>query len=305
MITANSGRSPKAVAPFGGAKARLGTNPICFAIPSNLEGPLLFDMATSAAAAGKINVATARGEQVPSGWLIDAEGKPSTDPRVLSRAARCCRWAAPRATRARPGGDRRDSLRAVDRPWVRRRTDRPAQRWLLHCGVQRRGVPRPGDVQAGSDRIRALPEGDAAGAGLHRGALSRRDRVSGRSRTGARTAFRWRTRPGSKMRDLAQGYGIADKLGLVNGALHRPIHAPAGGRALPDRARAPSSMTSTLPGQAWMHVVRSPHAHAVIDRIDTAAARAMPGVLGVSTPMRTSPISGCCRAPCRWRPWRR
>src|SRR5215467_9153563 len=33
MITADSGRSVKAVAPFGGAKARLGTNPICFAVP--------------------------------------------------------------------------------------------------------------------------------------------------------------------------------------------------------------------------------------------------------------------------------
>lgn len=83
MITADSGRSPKHVAPFGGAKARLGTNPICFAVPSNLEGPLVFDMATSAAAAGKINVATARGDQVPQGWLIDAEGRPSTDPKVL------------------------------------------------------------------------------------------------------------------------------------------------------------------------------------------------------------------------------
>ncbi|HEX4369690.1 MAG TPA: Ldh family oxidoreductase [Rhodopila sp.] len=83
MITADSGRSAKAVAPFGGAKARLGTNPISFAIPSNLDGPFVFDMATSAAAAGKINVATARGEQVPTGWLIDAEGRPSTDPKVL------------------------------------------------------------------------------------------------------------------------------------------------------------------------------------------------------------------------------
>jgi uncharacterized oxidoreductase len=85
MITADSGRSAKAVAPFGGAQARLGTNPICFAIPSNLDGPLFFDMATSAAAAGKINVATARGEQVPAGWLIDKDGKPSTDPRVLKQ----------------------------------------------------------------------------------------------------------------------------------------------------------------------------------------------------------------------------
>ncbi len=36
-------------------------------------------------------------------------------------------------------------------------------------------------------------------------------------------------------------------------------------------------------GQAWAYVVRSPHAHAVIDRIDSAAARALPGVLGVYT----------------------
>ena len=37
------------------------------------------------------------------------------------------------------------------------------------------------------------------------------------------------------------------------------------------------------PGQAWMHVVRSPHAHAAITRIDIEAARIMPGVLGVFT----------------------
>ena len=85
MITADSGRSPKHVAPFGGAKARLGTNPICFAVPSDLEGPLFFDMATSAAAAGKIGVAIARGKDVPPGWLIDAEGKPTNDPAALRK----------------------------------------------------------------------------------------------------------------------------------------------------------------------------------------------------------------------------
>jgi aerobic carbon-monoxide dehydrogenase large subunit len=37
------------------------------------------------------------------------------------------------------------------------------------------------------------------------------------------------------------------------------------------------------PNQAWAHVVRSPHAHARIDRIETAGARAIPGVLGVFT----------------------
>jgi LDH2 family malate/lactate/ureidoglycolate dehydrogenase len=83
LITADSGRSPKAVAPFGGKEARLGTNPISIAIPSDIEGPLYLDMATSAAAAGKIAVAVARGEAVPPGWVIDSEGKPTTDPRQL------------------------------------------------------------------------------------------------------------------------------------------------------------------------------------------------------------------------------
>jgi LDH2 family malate/lactate/ureidoglycolate dehydrogenase len=83
LCTADSGRSPKAVAPFGGREARLGTNPISIAIPSDLDGPLYLDMATSAAAAGKIGVAVARGEPVPPGWVIDKEGKPTTDPRQL------------------------------------------------------------------------------------------------------------------------------------------------------------------------------------------------------------------------------
>ncbi|MBV8613978.1 MAG: Ldh family oxidoreductase, partial [Acetobacteraceae bacterium] len=83
MITADSGRSPKQVAPFGGAKARLGTNPISFAVPSDLDGPLFLDMATSGAAAGKVLLAVARGKPIPEGWIIDADGRPTTDPRKL------------------------------------------------------------------------------------------------------------------------------------------------------------------------------------------------------------------------------
>ena len=75
LITADSGRSPKAVAPFGGREARLGTNPISMAVPSDLDGPLYLDMATSAAAAGKIALAVARGESVPDGWVIGSDGK--------------------------------------------------------------------------------------------------------------------------------------------------------------------------------------------------------------------------------------
>jgi len=83
IATADSGRSPKAVAPFGGREARLGTNPISIAMPSDLEGPLYLDMATSAAAAGKIALAVARNELVPDGWVIGSDGRPTNDPRQL------------------------------------------------------------------------------------------------------------------------------------------------------------------------------------------------------------------------------
>ena len=84
MITADSGRSAKGVVPFGGKEKRLGTNPISFAMPSDLEGPFFLDMATSAVAAGKINLAKARGNKVPEGWILDSDGNPTTDPNALS-----------------------------------------------------------------------------------------------------------------------------------------------------------------------------------------------------------------------------
>ena len=81
LITADSGRSPKNVAPFGGREARLGTNPISIAVPSDLGGPMFLDMATSAVAAGKVSLAVARGEKIPLGWIIDRDGNPTTDPK--------------------------------------------------------------------------------------------------------------------------------------------------------------------------------------------------------------------------------
>tara|TARA_Y100000588_G_C14243900_1_gene920595 strand:+ start:1640 stop:2689 length:1050 start_codon:yes stop_codon:yes gene_type:complete len=83
MITADSGRSAKAVVPFGGREKRLGTNPISIAMPSNLEGPFFLDMATSAVAAGKINLAQARGDSIPSGWVVKEDGEHTTDPNEL------------------------------------------------------------------------------------------------------------------------------------------------------------------------------------------------------------------------------
>ena len=81
LATADSGRSPKHVAPFGGREPRLGTNPISIAVPSDLEAPFYLDMATSAVAAGKIALAVARNDEIPKGWIIDAAGRHTTDPR--------------------------------------------------------------------------------------------------------------------------------------------------------------------------------------------------------------------------------
>src|SRR4030081_2097220 len=105
LATADSGRSPKAVAPFGGREARLGTNPISIAVPSDLEAPFYLDMATSAVAAGKIQLAAARGEEIPQGGVIDSEGRQTTDPRQFRNGGGPLppggRSAAPKATRAR------------------------------------------------------------------------------------------------------------------------------------------------------------------------------------------------------------
>jgi len=85
LATADSGRSPKMVAPFGGREARLGTNPISIGVPSDLAAPFYLDMATSAVAAGKVMLAAARSELIPVGWIVGSDGKQTTDPGQLRK----------------------------------------------------------------------------------------------------------------------------------------------------------------------------------------------------------------------------
>jgi hypothetical protein len=70
-------------APYGGAAAVLGTNPISFSIPNPAGPPVTFDIATSAIAAGKIKVAKAKHEPLPPGAILDRNGRPSTDPQAF------------------------------------------------------------------------------------------------------------------------------------------------------------------------------------------------------------------------------
>lgn len=72
--------SPKLVAPFGGAKPLLGTNPISIAVPAGKHPMLVCDMATSVVAKGKIALAIKEGRSIPDDWALDAAGRKTTDP---------------------------------------------------------------------------------------------------------------------------------------------------------------------------------------------------------------------------------
>jgi L-2-hydroxycarboxylate dehydrogenase (NAD+) len=70
----------KLVAPLWGAERMLGTNPIAMAFPGKQEPAIVIDMATSAAAFGKIEMARRNKIPIPSGWGIDREGAVTTNP---------------------------------------------------------------------------------------------------------------------------------------------------------------------------------------------------------------------------------
>jgi LDH2 family malate/lactate/ureidoglycolate dehydrogenase len=79
----NCGEPGGNVVPFGGRSPRLGTNPMAYAIPRDGGSPLLADFSTSIAAEGKVRVHLHEGRQVPAGWLLDAAGAETCDPRDL------------------------------------------------------------------------------------------------------------------------------------------------------------------------------------------------------------------------------
>ena len=68
------------VAPTGGNRPLLGTNPFAFGWPRPNQSPYVFDFATSVAARGEIELHRRAGKPLPEGWAIDAGGNPTTDP---------------------------------------------------------------------------------------------------------------------------------------------------------------------------------------------------------------------------------
>jgi len=77
--------TPAAMAPWGGAQALLGTNPIAFACPLPGREPIVVDLSLSKVARGNILAAKQRGERIPEGWALDEAGRPTTDPDAALR----------------------------------------------------------------------------------------------------------------------------------------------------------------------------------------------------------------------------
>jgi ureidoglycolate dehydrogenase (NAD+) len=71
------------VAPHGGRKPVLGTNPIAFGCPTRGAGPLLVDLSTGALSGGEARSTGDKGERLPPGVALDAEGRPTQDPAAL------------------------------------------------------------------------------------------------------------------------------------------------------------------------------------------------------------------------------
>lgn len=75
------------VAPTGGHRPVLGTNPIAFGWPRPGQNPYVFDLATSAIARGDLELHSRAGKQLPEGCGVDEQGAPSTDPAAVARGA--------------------------------------------------------------------------------------------------------------------------------------------------------------------------------------------------------------------------
>ncbi len=80
MIGMAVANAPAVMAPLGGRRAFLGTNPVAIGFPFKENRHILFDSAMSISSRGKILLAWKRGEKIPPNWALDENGEPTTDP---------------------------------------------------------------------------------------------------------------------------------------------------------------------------------------------------------------------------------
>lgn len=85
LVFCRSAAKGGAVAPYLGTSRALNTNPIAWGVPAGKYPPVFMDFATSARAQGKLSAAIDAGHDIPEGWLLDADGNPSTDPHAYGK----------------------------------------------------------------------------------------------------------------------------------------------------------------------------------------------------------------------------
>ena len=83
IIMVNNHGAAQYMPPWGGTARRLSPNPVSVGLPTGTADPVLLDITTSVLAEGKVRVKLNRGEKLPEGCIIDAQGNPTTNPRDL------------------------------------------------------------------------------------------------------------------------------------------------------------------------------------------------------------------------------
>ena len=79
FVAVNGQGGAQRVAPWGGLERRLSVNPMSYAVPGP-ECTIMVDISPTVVAGGKVVVKALRGERLPEGWIVDSEGRSTTDP---------------------------------------------------------------------------------------------------------------------------------------------------------------------------------------------------------------------------------
>jgi (2R)-3-sulfolactate dehydrogenase (NADP+) len=87
LVSVGATNGPPLMAGSGSTKPVYCTNPLAFAAPVSGQPPLIIDQASSATAFVNIRKAAKAGEQIPAGWALDADGRPTTDARAAVKGA--------------------------------------------------------------------------------------------------------------------------------------------------------------------------------------------------------------------------
>lgn len=82
MVGLAFSNSPAAMPAWGGRRALFGTNPVAAVFPRRGAAALVIDLSLSEVARGKLMVAAKEGKPIPTGWALDRDGNPTTDPKA-------------------------------------------------------------------------------------------------------------------------------------------------------------------------------------------------------------------------------